>query len=207
MHIETALVSEPKLEPLTIAEAKQHCAISQDDENAVLYRYIIAARMAAEQYLGRGLYTQTRKVQAPDFADVIYLPYAAPLQNDSGASPSTAPVVQYYDTNGTLQTLASSYYTVDTTSLPGRIVRAPNQSWPAVQSDRLVTVIVTYVCGWTSVEAIPELIKQGMRLHIAAADADRVGGTEEAKAGRKAAQSMWNLYGRVFWMDPEPCLG
>ncbi len=195
---EWTLVTAPMQEPLTLDEAKSHCSITQDDDNANVNAYLMAARGAAEQYLNRALFTQTWKLQLSDFADVIWLPMAAPLASVTS--------VQYYATDGTLTTLSSSAYTVDTTSEPGRIVRAPNTAWPAVQAARLVTVIVTYVCGWSSVEDIPELMKQGIRLAIAAADADRTGGAVESAAAMKAAEACWNMAGRIYWREPELCL-
>ncbi len=198
IRAEWTLVTGPVQEPLTLDEAKAHCAISQDDDNALVNAYLMAARGAAEQYLNRALFTQTWKLQLSDFADVIWLPMAAPLQSVTS--------VQYYATDGTLTTLSGGTYMVDTTSEPGRITRAPNQVWPATQADRLVTVIVTYMCGWSSVDDIPELIKHGIRMAIAQADADRTGGTVEAAASGKAAAACWDMAGRVYWREPAHCL-
>lgn len=192
---EWSLVTAPVVEPLTIAEAKQHCRIFVDDDNALIASYITVARQGAEQYLNRAVPPQTWQAQLGGFADVIWLPMAAPLQSVSS--------VKYYDTAGVLQTLASTYYTVDTVSEPGRVVRAPNQSWPAVQSDRLAPVIITYVCGWATVQDIPELIKAGIRLAVEAQNAAR-GGADSAPS-MKAAEACWNGYGQVFWRPPTLC--
>lgn len=187
-----ALVTGPTQEPLTLEEAKQHLAISQDDDNALLAAYLTAAREAAQQYMGRALFTQTWKMTLSDFADEMLLPMAAPL-----ASVTT---VQYYDENGVLQTLSTDSYTVDTVSEPGRVLLAAGQSWPSVQSDRRgPRVIVTYVCGWADVALIPELIKQGMRLYLASAEGDRVG---DQIAARRAAESQWAMAGCVYWRPP-----
>lgn len=191
---EWSLVTAPAEEPLTLAEAKLHASITQDDDNLLTDAYRVAARQAAEQYLGRGLFTQTWQAQLAYWAEVIWLPMAAPLQSVTS--------VKYYDGDGVLQTLAASSYVVDTTSEPGRIYRAPNTAWPSVQADRLVRVIVTYVCGWTSVDTIPELIKQGIRLYLATSDADRVGA--DSAAAKAAAEACWRAYGQVFWRPPEP---
>jgi uncharacterized phiE125 gp8 family phage protein len=192
-----SLVAAPAQEPLTIAEAKAQASMVSDDDNALINAYIASARQQAESYLGRGLLTQTWQVQLSGFADVIWLPRAAPLQTVSS--------VKYYDTAGVLQTLATSFYTVDAISEPGRIVRAPNQSWPAVQVDRLAPVLITYVCGWNNTSDIPELIKHGMRLYVSYCDADRMGDVG-AETARKAAESCWRAYGQVFWRPPQLCL-
>lgn len=190
---EWALVTSPAQEPLSVDEAKLQASITQHDDNLLIAAYIRSAREAGQNFLNRAFFTQTWKLQLAWFDDVIWLPMAAPLQ-----STPTPPTVQYYDENGTLQTLATTYYDVDTTSEPGRIVRKPNQTYPSVQSDRLRPVIITYVCGWSTVDDIPEPIKQGMRVYVAALDADRL----DAEAARKAAEILWIQAGQVFWRPP-----
>lgn len=182
---------EPAQEPLSIDDAKLHCAIAQDDDNGLIDAFIRAAREAAEAYLSRALFTQTRVVTYSQFADEMWLPFAAPLQSVSS--------VQYYDVNGVQQTLASSYYTVLTNSEPGRIVRAANQSWPSVQPDRLMPITITYVCGQSDLALIPEAVKLGMRLHIAASDGDRM------NPNYAAAEALWERAGRVYWREPVAC--
>lgn len=189
-----ALVTPPAEEPISLDEAKSQASIHSNDDNGLIGSYIVAARQAAETYLQRALFTQTWQLQLTDFADIIWLPMAAPLQSVTS--------VKYYDSAGTLQTLSTSFYTVDTTSEPGRVLRAPNQVWPSTQADRLVVVIITYVCGKSSVADIPEAVKQGIRLHVSASDADRNGGAAESRMTVKAAESCWNVYGQVWWRPP-----
>jgi uncharacterized phiE125 gp8 family phage protein len=195
------LVTGPSLEPITIAEAKAHARISQSDDG-MLRRYILAARETAEAYMSRGLYTQTWKLILKSWADEMYLPMAAPLQNDAFGSPSTAPIVEYYDADGVLTTLDASVYLVDTASRPGRIVRSMDQSWPTLQSTRKAGRIeITYVVGWSSIAAIPERIKQGVRMYIAYLDFDRDGLDEQGKAARQAAEACWD--DRVRYLEPQ----
>lgn len=192
----------PAVPPVTLRDVKDHARITQVNGDATLLRYINAATDAAEQYMNRGLMTQTWKLALDCFSDQMWLPMAAPLQNDPLASGgSTVPVVQYYDSNGTLQTLASTYYDVDTVSRPGRIVRAANQWWPAVQSGRQSgRVLITYVVGWTDPALIPERIKQGIRLYVSWLDADRDGMDPNGQRGREAAESCW--IDQVYTIDP-----
>jgi uncharacterized phiE125 gp8 family phage protein len=195
-----ALVTAPVQEPISLAEAKQHAKIRQDNDDATLQRFIQTARETGESYMARGFFTQTWQLVLDDFARVIYLPRAAPLQNDALAVPSTAPVVQYYDVAGALQTVATTVYLVDTVARPGRIVLAASQTWPSLQSARLSgRVVITYVIGWPTIGAIPERIKQGMRLYVAYLDCDREG-LEDGERARKAAESCWD--DRVEWIEP-----
>ncbi len=183
----------PAVPAVGLREMKDHARISQSNGDATLLRYIGAATDAAEQHMSRGLMTQTWKLTLRWFADVISLPMAAPLQSVS--------TVQYYDTAGVLQTLAASYYDVDTVGHPGRILRAANQSWPALQSGKLGgRVVITYVVGWTDPSLIPERIKQGIRLYVSWLDADRDGMDPNGQKGREAAESCWA--DQVFTIEP-----
>lgn len=182
----------PILQPISLAEAKAQARIVHDNSNGVLLGYIKTATHEAEQFMARGLLTQTWQCWYPGFAESLWLPMAAPLQNDALASPSTVPIVQYYDGDGVLQTLATSYYTVDTMSRPGRIVRKANQSWPSTQSDRGAgSVLVTYVVGWSAANLIPESIRQGIRSYVTYLDADRDGLLDQADRARQAAENAW----------------
>ncbi len=194
MRVEWQLVTAPTTEPITDAFAKLHAGVTGTDDDSLITAYVKAARQAAENYLGFGLFTQTWKITLQDFADIVWLPMANPL-----ASVST---VTYYDVDGVSQTLASTYYTVDTTSAPGRIVRAPDQDWPAVQSDRLMPVTIQYVVGYSTAAAIPELIKQGILLYVAYLEAHRMG-DPNSESARNAAYACWDLVGRIYWLPPE----
>jgi uncharacterized phiE125 gp8 family phage protein len=194
------LVTAPTIEPISLDEAKRHARIASGDDGLV-QRYRVAARETAEQTLNRGLLTQTWQLVLDTWTPVIYLPRAAPLQNDANASPSTAPLVQYYATSGTLTTLSSTVYTVDTVSRPGRIALAPGQSWPSLQSLRQSgRILVTYVIGWTTAAAVPERIKQGIRMYVSYLDMNRDGFEALGDQARQAAAACWD--DRIEWLDP-----
>ena len=124
---------------------------------------------------------------------------AAPLQNNPQASPSTAPVVQYYDPTGTLQTLAPTSYLVDPVSRPGRLVLAPGAIWPTVQAGRGADAVqITYVVGWTNPYLVPERIKQGIRMYLSYLECDREGTSGNAAQAAAAAQACWD--DRVKWI-------
>lgn len=187
----------PSMPAVSLQEMKDHARITQTNGDATLQRYIGAATDAAEAYMNRGLITQTWTLTLRWFADVIWLPMAAPLQN----AVSTAPVVKYYNTAGVLTTLATTEYDVDTTSRPGRILRAADKNWPALQSGKLGgRVVITYVVGWTDPSLVPERIKQGIRMYVAWLDCDRDGMDPNGERARQAAESCWN--DQVYTIDP-----
>jgi uncharacterized phiE125 gp8 family phage protein len=184
---------DPAKEPLTLAEAKAQARITYTQDEDLLASYIKTAREAAEDCLHRGLYTQTWKLTLDQFADVIWLPMAAPLQSVTS--------VQYYATDGTLTTLSTTVYEVDLTSRPCRIARKPAQAWPSVQADRNAgAVFITYVVGWTDTALIPERFKQGMRHYLTYLDLDRPGTESTAAVALAAAEACWADV--VHWIQP-----
>jgi uncharacterized phiE125 gp8 family phage protein len=195
---------DPTEAPIELGDVKAQARITDDSSDALLDSYITTAVSACEDYMGRGLVTQTWQLTLHDFADVMPLPMAAPLQNDDEADPSTAVVVTYYDEDGTQQTLATTVYDVDTACRPGAVVLKPAQSWPTLQSTRLNgRVTITYVVGWEDVADIPQQIKHGLLMYVTYLDLDRDGMEPGANAARLAAERCWS--DRVTWTAPQVC--
>lgn len=187
------LTTAPALEPFTVEEAKAQIRSVQNQEDGLVQSYIKAARQAAEDYLSRGLLTQTWTLALSDFTPIIPLPMAAPLASVTS--------VKYYDVDGVQQTLATTYYDVDTRSRPGRITLKDGQSWPSIQSGRRSNRIeIAYVVGYTSRDLIPEAIRQGMRIYIGYMDADRNGLEPDGKRALEVAKLFW--MDRVFYTPP-----
>lgn len=181
---------EPTQEPFSLVDVKLHCRIPADvlDEDAMTREYMRAARVLFEEYTQTTAFTSTWVWVQDDFCgDDIVLPMGAPLQSVTS--------VKYYDTTGTQQTLATSYYRVDTVSRPGRVVLKPDQSWPDVQSDRGQAVEVTYVAGHSTAAAIPPTAKVGMYLLINHLVENR--GAVQVGVGVGAVQVPWSV--ETFW--------
>lgn len=145
-------------EPVTRAEAKAHLKVDHTADDTLIDNLIVAARDLIEEYTSRGLFTQTWKLMLDDWPEELWLPRAGVLQSITS--------VKYYNTSGTLTTLATTVYDNDTTAEPARIVRKPDQSWPALQGDRRGRIEVIYVVGWSAVSGIPQAIKQAALLII-----------------------------------------
>lgn len=183
----------PTDEPVSIDELKQHARITGADTDLLLESFLMTAREAAESYMNRGLMTQSVTLLLDGFANIIPLPFAAPLQSVTS--------VKYYDENGTQQTLATTYYDTDTTSRPGRVVLKVGQSWPSTQSERRNGIVeIIYVVGWTSPELVPERIKQGIRQYVTYLDLDRDGMEVRALDAKLAAERCWD--DRISWIAP-----
>lgn len=186
----------PVLEPVSLDEAKRQCRVTHDHEDGLIDGYRQTAREFVEQGCRRGLLTQTWRYTLDEWLDEIVLPMAAPLQSVT--------TVKYYDTNGAQQTLATSYYTVDTNAEPGRIYRAADQSWPSVQSDRAQPIEITYVVGHTDADAVPVSLKQAVLmltehfyLHRGPVIVN-VGNVTEVPIGTEALMAFY----RVYWTPP-----
>lgn len=57
--MKSILLVPPTTEPVTLAEAKQHCAVSHDEDDALLSVYLAGAREAVERHTGLYLSPQT----------------------------------------------------------------------------------------------------------------------------------------------------
>lgn len=151
------LITAPTVEPVTLAQAKQHLGVIVANDDAMILRHIVAARRHAEQYTGRRLCTQTWEYTRDEFpCGAMELPY-----------PPVASVtsLKYIDANGAEQTLSPSLYQVDTVAEPARIAPAYGESWPDARC-QFNAVTVRFVCGYGLTAAVPEDIACAMLLIV-----------------------------------------
>jgi uncharacterized phiE125 gp8 family phage protein len=158
-----SLVYAPALEPVTLAEAKNHLRVDDDSENELIDALRVAAREYVETFTGRKLITQTwdLKLDAFPCERCIELPFA-PV--------SAVSSISYVDANGDTQTWASSNYTSDTPSgpfaMPGRIVPAYTVSWPTTRNV-INAVTVRFVAGYgATVHTTPYLLRAAIKLLV-----------------------------------------
>lgn len=145
----------PTQEPITLQNARDHCKVDGADDDALLRGYIVAARSYVETATDRTLPLTTYRLTLASFCDEIKLP-KPPLVSVTS--------ITYVDANGTTQTLSTDVYYVDTTTLQGRIVLKPGQSWP-VLGDAVYPVTITFVAGYSN-ETMPETAKHAIRLLV-----------------------------------------
>ncbi|PUB82390.1 MAG: hypothetical protein DBP02_15160 [gamma proteobacterium symbiont of Ctena orbiculata] len=153
------VINPPVDEPLTLGEAKEHLRepASLSAHDTQIEALIKAAREYAEEYTRRAFITQTIEMRLDDFADEIELP-KPPLQSVIS--------IEYFDADGVLQTLATSVYSVDTTSTPGRVTLNDGESWPGTK-DTTNAVIITFTAGYgVNGTDVPETIRQALRLYL-----------------------------------------
>jgi uncharacterized phiE125 gp8 family phage protein len=185
------------VDPITVEDAKSHVREVVNDEDGDIARRIRSATEQAENYLHRGLLTQSWTYAQDYFTDELWLPRAAPLQSVTS--------VKYYDTSGVQQTLSASTYQVDTFSEPGRILLAPNQVWPSVQAGRALAVEVLYVVGWTSSDNIPADILEAIYLRVGTRHAfreDVIAGSGITVASLPDGVEALLAQHRIWWREP-----
>ncbi len=154
------LITAPTVQPVSVPDAARQLNISHSDDDLLLEGLISSVTSyfdGSEGILGRALITQTwdLKIDCPPASDNdhINLPLP-PLQSIT--------YIKYYDVDGVLQTWASSNYTVDTGSKPGRVYPAYNKSWPETQDIRNAMTI-RMVCGYGAAgSSVPQDLKQMM---------------------------------------------
>lgn len=186
------LITGPAVEPVTLDELKTHCRVSIDDDNDYLTSLGLAARAYTEMYCRRQWIYQTwqtnldhwplynlplnqswrygyniynRATAAQEQAGIINVPMQQELLLPKGPVSSIISI-QYYDTTGTLQTMASTAYQLDTSSRWGRLVPAYGSFWP---STRVVpnAVQIVYVTGFgADASAVPEVIKHAIKILV-----------------------------------------
>jgi uncharacterized phiE125 gp8 family phage protein len=156
----------PTFEPLDVPTLKEWLRIETADEDALLLTLIGAARSYVEEYLWRQLCLATFELALdawPVAAATVRTPLGACLRLPRPPCVAVTQV-QYYDTDGALQTLAATNYHVDTRSEPARLVLAEHATWPTLQGARPGGIVITYTAGWTTPGAIPLGIRQAIAM-------------------------------------------
>jgi uncharacterized phiE125 gp8 family phage protein len=153
------LITAPTALPVTLAEAKLHCRVDDADRDALITSLIGAATTMAEQHLDRAIMPQTYEVTLDAF------PGTFELTRTPVASVTS---IQYYDTSGVLQTLPSVLYALDTSNDSDWAQVAPvyGGAWPDTR-DQVNAVVCRYVAGYADAAAVPEPIKQWVKIMVA----------------------------------------
>ena len=158
----------PSVEPVSLLEVKLHLRLAVDETSATAYNQeddllnalIKTAREKVEQYTGRALLTQTKKMYLDRWPDgnSKAIPYP-PLQ--------TVTSVKYRPVDSEAYTTFTDYE-ADIVSVPGRIVLKPNASWPSDVLHPLNPIEITFTCGYGATSAsVPAAIRSAMLLIVA----------------------------------------
>lgn len=151
VHTSLELVTGPTIEPVNIADVKCHMRVDHEEEDQVIKQMISAARIYLQNTMNVVFIDTTYDYRLDCFPNVI-IPPRSPL--DSVTS------INYLDENGDSQLLATTEYTVDSKSQPGRIHEAPQKTWPTTQAEQTNVVTVRFVAGYGAARSdVPNDIK------------------------------------------------
>lgn len=154
-ELRLVLTAEPKCEPVTTDEAKEHARIDETADNGLVTAMLYAARQACENYTRRAFITQSYTLFLDGWPDCPYVELpCAPLISVTH--------VKTYDDADVATTWSASNYYVDVATKPGRLVLRSAASWPA--ADRVANAIeVLFKAGYgDSPDNVPYAIKQAI---------------------------------------------
>lgn len=179
MRQNLALLTAPAAEPVTLAEVKGFARIDATTEDALLTTLIATAREAAELFLRRSLITQswTLTLDMGGGGLDCWLPsgtYDLPVSALYGDLPrsfhlpmgkvQSVTSVKTYDTSNTESTYSSANYTLNSDTL----ILNSTAYWPSNLRER-ATCVIEYVAGYgDTASSIPQAIRTGILMHIAA---------------------------------------
>lgn len=191
-------ITQPAVEPVTLAEAKAQLRVVTSHEDVDIARMIVAAREAAEQYTRRAFVAQVWEAGYERFPDCGVFELAKP-------SLISVVSVSYTDDDDVEQTLvAGTDYTVDTYSEPGRVIRRTGVTWPTI-TEAGIRVRVRFMAGFPQgegspgddTENVPEPIRHAILLHVAEMFENR----DTAAAMPDACESLLHPYRVYGWGD------
>ena len=147
------VITQPTTEPVSLAEAKLHLRVEQDDEDALISALISAARSQCEHMLERAVAPQTVQLSIDEFPEDGIRLRPTVIAIDS---------VVYVDGDGTEQTMASTDYYLDDAQEPNWLLPAYGGDWPAA-NEEANAVRVTYQTGYVD---CPEDIRAWILLKV-----------------------------------------
>lgn len=158
------LIGQSTTEPVTVSEAKNHLRIDVSDDDVYLETLITVARHQAENYTLRALIPSTWDLVLDEFPDSTV---AIELPRPPLSTVSTSLSITYVEdtTAGNTTTVASTGYTIDTDTVPGRVYPSYDNEWPDDVRDQLRAVRVRFASGYAST-SIPKPVKQWILMRV-----------------------------------------
>lgn len=156
------LITGPAVEPVSLAEAKEHARVDSSAEDDYLTALITAARELVERTTGRALITQTWRLTLDDWPrgrddewwdGMREGPISALQGSEVSLAKATCLAVTSVvtrDEAGTGTTWdAANYYLARASNGYGRLVAKKGVTWPIVSVDRAVGGIeITFTAGY-----------------------------------------------------------
>jgi len=139
----------PSAEPISLTQAKRHLALAVDDAGAVLYTAedaIISVNITAARQFAEGITWADMVLQVWDmYLDAWPAGGEIPLNRSPVRAVES---IEYTDIDGTVSTFASTEYSLDNVSMPGRIVLNYGKSWPSASLSPVNPVKIRFKTGF-----------------------------------------------------------
>jgi len=177
-------------EPVTVDELKDHLVIDHADDDNYLATLIAAVVQFLGEVQDRTFVTTTWDLKLDRFPSgngVIELPR-------SPAASVTS--VKYQDLDDVETTLAGSLYTVDASSVPGRLQPAYDESWPSTRG-HVHDVTVRFVAGYGDPADVPRAHRHEILMRAADLYEHREASVTRRHETNFAAEALFQL-NRVF---------
>lgn len=172
------LVTAPAVEPVTLAEIKEHGRVDSSDDDAYLTALGVAARELVERQTGRLLITQTWRLtmdqwpgdRCDEWWDGVR---EAPITQLSAARVELAksPIagitsVVTKDEDDTSSTwAASNYYLAKQPNGYGRLTRKSSAVWPLVTLRSAGAIEITFTAGYgAAASAVPYALRHAVKM-------------------------------------------
>jgi uncharacterized phiE125 gp8 family phage protein len=154
-------VELPTEYPVTLTQVKFDARIDGTEYDSFISETLIpAATSEAEKFTHRKLMPQTWELVLDAFPVSDFPIGCLPVRSITS--------VKYYDGENVLQTLSTSYYTLDADTLPGWVRLDPDYTWPSTREMKNA-VIVRFEAGYEDEDSVPSAIKAWIRAQAAAA--------------------------------------
>ena len=162
---ETVLMTPPAVEPVSLAEARLHLRIDDDNtlDDARIARLIKAAREQCEHAIGRRLITQSWEM----FLDIFPSDVQALRLHSDVVKAQAIEQILYVDTAGVSQLMSAAAYVLDPHTLPGYIMLVEGESWPTDVAESANAVRIRVTSGYgSSADDVPDSLKEWILMRV-----------------------------------------
>lgn len=152
--------TDSSTELVSVAQAKEHLRVTHSDDDAYIGNLVTACRQSLE-------ITTHRALGASQTYEIGYKHFPTTYNRLVVPNPPVVSIssVKYYDNLNVLTTVDSSNYTFDSQgSGVSYIAMNDGYSYPTVSKERVDPVVVTCVCGYTT---LPKPLHQAILLLVA----------------------------------------
>lgn len=157
----TRLIIPPTEMPVTLADVKTFQRVEGTELDAEISSYIVAAYQQCEHILGRSIMPETWELVLDAFPTTTDIELLHPIIR------SITSVKYLNPEDGLETTLPDTEYYLDKVSEPGWLMPAIGKAWPSTQAVANA-VRVQYVAGYENAAAVPDSIKNWIKLAVRA---------------------------------------